>query len=114
MAKVIYEKILDNPLLYINMHLQLANQSICYPKRVLEEAIVHVGQSYVLVDFVVVETGGDERAPIVLGRPFQYTTKAIIYAEHVKIIFSIKDKKEKFSFKEHILHSLLMIDKYHF
>jgi hypothetical protein len=57
------------------------------------------------VDFVVVETGGDERAPIILGRPFLCTTKAIIYAEHVKIIFSIKDKKEKFSFKERILHS---------
>jgi hypothetical protein len=42
---------------------------------------------------------------IILGRPFLCTTKAIIYAEHAKIIFSIKDKKEKFSFKEHILHS---------
>jgi hypothetical protein len=63
-----------------------------------------VGQSYVLVDFVVVETGGDERAPIILEWPFLCTTKAIIYAEHAKIIFSIKDKKQKFSFKEHILH----------
>jgi hypothetical protein len=63
------------------------------------------GQSYVLVDFVVVKTGGDKRAPIILGRPFLYTTKAIIYAEHAKIIFSIKDKKEKFSFKERILHT---------
>jgi hypothetical protein len=32
--------------------------------------------------------------------------KAIIYAEHAKIIFTIKDKKEKFSFKNHMLHSL--------
>jgi hypothetical protein len=59
----------------------------------------------VLVDFVVVETEGDERAPIILGQPFLCTTKAIIYIEHAKIVFSIKDKKEKFSFKEHILHS---------
>jgi hypothetical protein len=49
------------------MCLQLADQSICYPKGVLEEVIVRVGQSYVLVDFVVVEIGGDERAPIILG-----------------------------------------------
>jgi hypothetical protein len=49
------------------MRLQLADQSICYPEGVLEQAIVHVGQSYVPVDFVVVETGGDERAPIILG-----------------------------------------------
>jgi hypothetical protein len=64
-----------------------------------------VGQSYVLVDFVVIEIGGDERAPIILGWPFLCTTKAIIYAEHAKIVFTIKDKKEKFSFKNHMLHS---------
>jgi hypothetical protein len=67
MPKVIYEKILGNPLLYTNMRLQLVDQSVCYPEGVLEEAIACVGQSYVLVDFVIVETGGDERAPIILG-----------------------------------------------
>jgi hypothetical protein len=64
-----------------------------------------VGQSYVLVDFVVLETGGDVRAPIILGQPFLSTTKAIIYADSAKICFTIKDKKEKFSFKIHILQS---------
>ena len=47
------------------MCLQLADQSLCYPKGVLEDAIIQVGQSYVPVDFVVLETGGDERAPII-------------------------------------------------
>jgi hypothetical protein len=67
MPKVIYNKILEDPLLYTNMLLQLADQSLCYPKRVLEDAIIRVGQSYVPVDFVVLETGGDKRAPIILG-----------------------------------------------
>jgi hypothetical protein len=64
-----------------------------------------VGQSYVLVDFVVLETGGDVRAPIILGRPFLSTAKAIIYVNNAKICFTIKDKKEKFTFKNHILQS---------
>jgi hypothetical protein len=51
-----------------------------------------------------VDTGGDERVPIILGRPFLCTVKAIIYEEHAKIVIFIKDKKEKFSFKERILH----------
>jgi hypothetical protein len=89
----------------INRFLVVADQSIYYPEGVLEEAIIHVGQSYVPMDFVIVETGGGERASIILGRPFLCTTKAIIYEEHATIIFSIKDKKEKFSFKERILHS---------
>ena len=67
MLKVIYEKILEDPLLYTNIRLQLADQSLCYPKGVLEDAIIRVGQSYVPVDFVVLEIGGDERAPIILG-----------------------------------------------
>jgi hypothetical protein len=64
-----------------------------------------VGQSYVLIDFVVLETGGDERTPIILGWPFLSTAKAIIYTDTVKIYFTIKDKKEKFSFKDRILYS---------
>ena len=69
-------------MLYTNMRLQLADQSLCYPKGVLEDAIVRVGQSYVTVDFVVLETGGDERAPIILGRHFLSTTEAIIYVAY--------------------------------
>jgi hypothetical protein len=67
MSKVIYEKILGDPLLYINRCLQLVDQSLCYPKGVLEDAIIRVGQLYVPVDFVVLEIGGDEKAPIILG-----------------------------------------------
>jgi hypothetical protein len=63
-----------------------------------------VGQSYVSIDFVVLETGGDERAPIILGRPFLSTVKAIIYANNAKFYFMIKDKK-KFSFKDRMLYS---------
>ena len=54
---------------------------------------------------MVLETDGDERAPIILGRPFLSTTKAIIYTDSAKIYFTIKDKKEKFTFKNRILQS---------
>jgi hypothetical protein len=54
---------------------------------------------------VVLETGGDERAPIFLGQPFLSTAKPIIYVDNAKIYFTIKDKKEKFSFKDRMLYS---------
>jgi hypothetical protein len=63
-----------------------------------------VGQSYIPVDFMVLETGGDEREPIIMGWPFLSTTKAIIYVDTTKIYFTIKDK-EKFLFKDRILYS---------
>ena len=87
------------------MRLQLADQALCYPKGVLEDAIIRVGQSYVPVDFVVVDTGGDEKSSIILGWPFLCTMKAIIYAKHAKIVFTIKDKKEKFSFRSRMMHT---------
>ena len=67
MPKVIYDQINEDTLLYTNMRLQLVDQSLCYPKGVLEDAIVQVRQSYVPVDFMVLETDGDVRAPIILG-----------------------------------------------
>ena len=105
MPKLIYDKINGDSLLCTNIHWQLVDQSLCYPKGVLEDAIVRVGQSYIHVDFVVLETGGDVRAPIILGQCFLSTAKAIIYADCAKICFIVKDKKEKFSFKNHILQS---------
>ena len=50
-------------------------------------------------DFVVIKTGNDERAPVILGRPFLNTSGAVIYASAAKISFYIKGRKETFSFK---------------
>ena len=54
---------------------------------------------YTLADFVVIETGTDERTLIILGRPFLNTSGAVIYASAAKISFYIKGRKETFSFK---------------
>jgi hypothetical protein len=40
-----------------------------------------------------------------LGQPFLSTAKAIIYADSAKTCFTIKDRKEKFTFKNCIHHS---------
>jgi len=81
--------------------------------RVLEEVVIRVEQSYVLVDFVVTETGVDETTPIILGRPFLCTTKAIIYAEYAKVVLSIKDKKERFTFKNYVLKAPAAPKQFH-
>jgi hypothetical protein len=103
MPKVIYDKMFNYPLLYTTMWLQLADQSLCYTKGILEDICVRVGSSYIPVDFVVIETGGDERSPIILGRPFLNTTRAIMYANTTKICFNIKGKRETFFFKNRVL-----------
>jgi hypothetical protein len=103
MPKVIYDKMFNYPLLYTTMCLQLADQSLCYTKGILEDICVRVGSSYVPTDFVVIETGGDERSPIILGRPFLNTAGAIMYTKTTKICFNIKGKRETFFFKNRVL-----------
>jgi hypothetical protein len=103
MPKVIYEKINGSPLLYTTMCLQLADLSLCYLEGILDDVCLGVGHSYVVADFVVVETGGSENAPIILGGPFLATTNAIIYADATKIVFTINERKEIFNFKNKIL-----------
>jgi hypothetical protein len=85
------------------MSLQLADLSLCHPEGILEDVCLGVGRSYVAADFVVVETGRSENAPIILGRPFLATAKAIIYTDAAKIIFTINGRKEIFNFKNKIL-----------
>jgi hypothetical protein len=103
MPKAIYDKMFNYPLLYKTMCLQLADQSLYYTKGILEDICVRVGSSYVPTDLVVIETGGDERSPIILGWPFLNTTGAIMYANTAKICFNIKGKKETFFIKNRVL-----------
>jgi hypothetical protein len=48
------------------MHVQLADQSICRVEGIAYDIYVWVGCSYVPVDFVVLDTSHDPRAPIIL------------------------------------------------
>jgi hypothetical protein len=42
---------------------------------------------YVLTDFLVIDMGDEKDPPIVLGRPFLNTTRAIIYIRTCEIHF---------------------------
>jgi hypothetical protein len=56
---------------------------------------------------VVIETGDDEKSPIILRRPFLNTAGAIMYANVAKICFNIKGKRETFFFKDRVLQFLV-------
>ena len=85
------------------MCLQLADHTLSFPKGILKNLCVRVGTLYAPADFVVIETGTDETAPIILWRPFLNTSGAVIYASAAKISFYIKGKKDTFSFENKII-----------
>nr|GFB97300.1 reverse transcriptase domain-containing protein [Tanacetum cinerariifolium] len=60
------------------MTLELADRSISRPVRVAEDVYVKVGSFHFPADFVVVDFDADPRVPLILGRSFLKTERALI------------------------------------
>ncbi|GJW59777.1 reverse transcriptase domain-containing protein [Tanacetum coccineum] len=60
------------------MTLELAKRSVAIPVGVAEDVFVKVGKFYFPADFVVVDYDVDPRVPLILGRPFLRTARALI------------------------------------
>ncbi|GJT85970.1 reverse transcriptase domain-containing protein [Tanacetum coccineum] len=60
------------------MTLELADRSISQPIGIAEDVFVNVGKFQFLADFVVVDFDNDPRVPLILGRSFLKTGRALI------------------------------------
>ncbi|GJR71690.1 reverse transcriptase domain-containing protein [Tanacetum coccineum] len=60
------------------MILELADRSTTSPSGIAEDVFVKVGKFHFPADFVVVDYGVDPRVPLILGRPFLRTARALI------------------------------------
>jgi hypothetical protein len=87
-SKVTYEYLFGNKPLYLTyMQLQMADQSLRWPKRIAKDVLVKIQDYYISTDFLVLDMPGDEDTPIILGRPFLNTTDATIYIRSGQIHF---------------------------
>jgi len=69
--KVIYDNVLQfMPLLHTSMRLRFANWSTHRVEGIKDNVYVRIGHSYVPADFVVLDTGQNPNAPIILGHLF--------------------------------------------
>ena len=78
MSKVIYENLLGCVLLPTFMRLQMADQTIQFPKGVTKDILVKIQNEYAPTDFVVLDMGANIDVPIILGWPFLNTVNAVI------------------------------------
>ncbi|GJR19947.1 reverse transcriptase domain-containing protein [Tanacetum coccineum] len=60
------------------MTLKLANRSIAYPAGIAEDVFVQVGKFTFPADFVVIDYNVDPYVPLILGRPFLRTARALV------------------------------------
>ncbi|GKB63146.1 reverse transcriptase domain-containing protein [Tanacetum coccineum] len=65
-------------LISTRMTLELANRAICTPDGITRHVFVSVGKFTFLADFVIVDYESDPRVPLILGRPFLRTARALI------------------------------------
>ncbi|KAF5809903.1 putative nucleotidyltransferase, Ribonuclease H [Helianthus annuus] len=88
----LYERLGLGELTPTRMSLSLADRSVKYPRGIVENLLVKVDKFVFPVDFVVLDMEADERVPIILGRPFLRTTKAIIDVFDGKISLRASDE----------------------
>nr|GEU78945.1 DNA-directed DNA polymerase [Tanacetum cinerariifolium] len=82
----------DGELTPTRMTLELADRSITHPKGVVEDMFVKVGKFHFPTDFVVVDFEADLRVPLILGRSFLRTGRALIdvYGEEITLRYNPK------------------------
>jgi hypothetical protein len=94
--KVIYDQLNHDSLVPSSLHLQLADQSI---RGIAEDILVRIRNSFMDVDFMVLELDVCRQIPLILGRPFLSTTGATIDVATRIIKLNISKKEEIFTFK---------------
>ena len=98
MPKVTFKKLGYPSISPTTMCVQLADSTIRYPEGVVERLIVKVKNTYILVDFVVLDMEGDLGISLILGRPFRKDTNARIDVGTGRIRPRIMGKTMKFKF----------------
>ncbi|GJU16485.1 reverse transcriptase domain-containing protein [Tanacetum coccineum] len=73
----IWRKLSLSELTPTQMILELADRSTTRPTGIAEDVFVRVGKFHFLANYVVVDYVVDPRVPLILGRPFLRTTRAL-------------------------------------
>jgi hypothetical protein len=74
--------------------LQMVDQSFRFVDRIAKNVSIQIDDHFIPTDFLVIDMGEDEYdPPIILGRPFISTTKAIIYIAIGEVHFQFPSDK---------------------
>ncbi|XP_075518285.1 uncharacterized protein LOC142552395 [Primulina tabacum] len=92
-----FEKLKIGKVKTTTMSLQLADRSIKYPRGVVEDVLVKVDKFIFPVDFVVLDMAEDREIPLILGRPFLATGKALIDVQKGELVLRLNDESVVFN-----------------
>lgn len=73
--------------------LQMADRSLSHPYGVVEDVLVKVGKFIFPADFIILDMEENEKIPIIMGRPFLATGRALIDVQKGELMLRV-DKEE--------------------
>ncbi|XP_038896448.1 uncharacterized protein LOC120084707 [Benincasa hispida] len=71
--------------------LQLADRSIMHPEGKIEDVLVQVDKFIFPADFIILDYESDREVPIILGRPFLATGRALINVQKGELTIRVDD-----------------------
>ena len=84
--------------------LQLADRSLKHPRGVIEDVLVKVDKFIFPADFIVLDMEEDKEIPIILGRPFLATGRAMIDVQRGELKLRVQEDEVKFNVFEAMRH----------
>nr|GEV41032.1 hypothetical protein [Tanacetum cinerariifolium] len=97
-------------ILYDFLGMELADRSITHPKGVADDVFVKVGKFHFPTDFIVVDFEADPRVPLILGRSFLRTGRALIDVYREEITLRVNDESITFNLNQTMRYSLTYDD----
>ena len=104
MSEVIYHKILGGPLSTTNFKLQMADQTSRRPEGLTKDILVRIRDTYIPMDFVVLDMGHREEVPLLLGRPFLNTRNAVLHMGSGHVSFHAQGQTMRCAFNGFDMH----------
>ncbi|XP_070008596.1 uncharacterized protein [Nicotiana sylvestris] len=83
-----------------SMLLQLADRTVKRPTGILDDVLVQVGKFVFHADFVILDCQVDEEIPLILGRPFLATGRALIDCETGELKMRLNDEEVIFNVQQ--------------
>nr|GEV22264.1 reverse transcriptase domain-containing protein [Tanacetum cinerariifolium] len=105
LLKKIPEKLGDPELTPTRMTFELADRSITRPKGVSGDIFIKVGKFHFPTDFVVVNFEADPIVPLILGRSFLRTGRALIDVYGEEITLRVNDESITFNLSQTLRYS---------
>ncbi|GKB36284.1 reverse transcriptase domain-containing protein [Tanacetum coccineum] len=93
MSLSVWKKLGLPELISTQMTLELANREICTPVGIARDVFLPVGKVTFPANFVIVDYESDPRVPLILGRPFLWTARALIDVHGEEMILRDGDER---------------------